>query len=82
MELDHHRGGSGEPLVLIHGIGHAWRAWKPMLRLLERSFDVLAVDLPGFGRSPPLAPGTESTPEAIADFAARSVRAPRAEAPA
>jgi pimeloyl-ACP methyl ester carboxylesterase len=47
MELDHHRGGSGEPLVLIHEIGHTWRGWKPMLPLLEPRFDVLAVDLPG-----------------------------------
>jgi pimeloyl-ACP methyl ester carboxylesterase len=66
QELDHHRGGSGEPLVLIHGIGHTWRGWKPMLPLLERDFDVLAVDLPGFGRSPSLPEGTESTPEALA----------------
>jgi pimeloyl-ACP methyl ester carboxylesterase len=67
MDLDHHRGGSGEPLVLIHGIGHTWRGWKPMLPHLERSFDVLAVDLPGFGHSPRLPAGTESTPEALAD---------------
>jgi pimeloyl-ACP methyl ester carboxylesterase len=67
MELDHHRGGAGEPLVLIHGVGHTWRGWKPMLPPLERSFDVLAVDLPGFGKSPPLPAGTECTPEALAD---------------
>jgi pimeloyl-ACP methyl ester carboxylesterase len=67
MELDHHRGGSGEPLVLVHGIGHTWRGWKPMLPLLEPRFDVLAVDLPGFGHSPPLPAGVESTPEALAD---------------
>jgi pimeloyl-ACP methyl ester carboxylesterase len=67
MDLDHHRGGSGKPLVLIHGIGHTWRGWKPMLSLLEREFDVLDVDLPGFGYSPPLPPGTESTPETLAD---------------
>jgi pimeloyl-ACP methyl ester carboxylesterase len=67
MDLDHHRGGSGEPLVLIHGIGHTWRGWKPMLPHLERSFDVLAVDLPGFGHSPPLPADIEPTPEALAD---------------
>jgi pimeloyl-ACP methyl ester carboxylesterase len=71
--LDHHRGGSGEPLVLIHGIGHTWRGWKPMLPLLERDFDVLAVDLPGFGRSPSLPPGTEPTPEALADAVERAM---------
>jgi pimeloyl-ACP methyl ester carboxylesterase len=63
--LDHHRGGSGEPLVLIHGIGHTWRGWKPMLPLLEQRFDVLALDLPGFGYSEPLP--IPPTPEALAD---------------
>jgi pimeloyl-ACP methyl ester carboxylesterase len=67
MGLDHHRGGSGEPLVLIHGIGHTWRGWRPMLPLLEERFDVLAVDLPGFGHSDPFPPGFDSTPEALAD---------------
>ena len=38
-----------------------------MLPLLERSFDVLAVDMPGFGHSSPLRERVESTPEALAD---------------
>jgi pimeloyl-ACP methyl ester carboxylesterase len=67
VRLDHHRGGAGEPLVLIHGIGHTWRGWKPMLPLLEQSFDVLAMDMPGFGRSPALPAEVEPTPEALAD---------------
>jgi pimeloyl-ACP methyl ester carboxylesterase len=71
--LDHHRGGSGEPLVLIHGIGHTWRGWKPMLPQLERRFDVLAVDLPGFGRSDPLPAGMDSTAEALADAVEREM---------
>jgi pimeloyl-ACP methyl ester carboxylesterase len=72
-ELDHHRDGSGEPLVLIHGIGHTWRGWKPMLPELERRFDVLAGDLPGHGHSPALPPGTESTPEVLADAVERQM---------
>jgi pimeloyl-ACP methyl ester carboxylesterase len=71
--LDHHRGGSGEPLVLIHGIGHTWRGWKPMLPELERRFDVLAIDLPGHGHSPALAAGVDSTPEALADAVEREM---------
>jgi pimeloyl-ACP methyl ester carboxylesterase len=51
--LSHHRGGTGERLVLVHGIGGTWRLWRPILPELERHFDVLAVDLPGFGDSPP-----------------------------
>ena len=38
-----------------------------MLPLLEERFDVLAVDLPGFGRSEPFPPSVDSTPEALAD---------------
>jgi pimeloyl-ACP methyl ester carboxylesterase len=72
-ELDHHRGGSGEPLVLIHGIGHTWRGWKPMLPELERRFEVLAVDLPGFGYSKPLPANVDSTPEALADAVEREM---------
>jgi pimeloyl-ACP methyl ester carboxylesterase len=72
-QLDHHRGGSGEPLVLIHGIGHTWRGWKPMLPELERRFDVMAVDLPGFGHSEPLPAGTDPTPEALADAVERQM---------
>jgi pimeloyl-ACP methyl ester carboxylesterase len=73
MELDQHRGGSGEPLVLVHGIGHTWRAWKPMLPRLEERFDVLAVDLPGFGHSPALPAGTDPTPAALADAVAAAM---------
>ncbi len=71
--LDHHRGGSGEPLVLIHGIGHTWRGWKPMLPELEQRFDVLAMDLPGHGHSAAMPAGTNSTPEALADAVEREM---------
>jgi pimeloyl-ACP methyl ester carboxylesterase len=67
MGLDHHRGGSGEPLVLIHGIGLTWRSFRPMLPFLEERFEVLAVDMPGFGYSEPFPEGVDSTPEALAD---------------
>jgi pimeloyl-ACP methyl ester carboxylesterase len=49
-----HRAGAGEPLVLIHGIGSSWRVWKPVLELLERRHEVLAISLPGYGESPPI----------------------------
>jgi pimeloyl-ACP methyl ester carboxylesterase len=81
VELDHHRGGGGEPLVLIHGLGHTWRGWKPMLPLLEERFDVLAVDLPGFGYSPPLPAGVDSSPENLADAVESAMEAAAFETP-
>jgi pimeloyl-ACP methyl ester carboxylesterase len=51
-ELVYTRKGSGEPLVLIHGIGHRRQAWDPVIDRLARSYDVIAVDLAGFGESP------------------------------
>ena len=47
------RTGRGEPLVLIHGVGHRRQAWDPVVPLLAPHRDVIAVDLPGFGESPP-----------------------------
>jgi pimeloyl-ACP methyl ester carboxylesterase len=52
-----HRVGAGEPLVLIHGIGSRWQLWRPLLPALAARYDVIAVDLPGFGASPPLPAG-------------------------
>jgi pimeloyl-ACP methyl ester carboxylesterase len=52
--LTRFREGGGDPLVLIHGLGLSWRSWKPVLPILTRVHDVLALDLPGFGAAPPL----------------------------
>jgi pimeloyl-ACP methyl ester carboxylesterase len=60
------RVGSGEPLVLLHALGLSRAAWSPVLADLSARFDVLAVDLPGFGDSPPLPPGVEPEPAALA----------------
>ncbi|HEU0023032.1 MAG TPA: alpha/beta hydrolase [Thermoleophilaceae bacterium] len=65
--MNHHRSGSGEPLVLIHGVGHHWQGWRPVIGRLSERYDVIAADSPGFGSSPPLAPGIDPTIEAYAD---------------
>ncbi|MFD0883666.1 alpha/beta fold hydrolase, partial [Streptosporangium algeriense] len=67
MDLAFERRGTGEPLVLLHGIGHHWQAWLPVLDLLAAEREVIAVDLPGFGASPPLPPGSPYTVESLAD---------------
>ncbi|MEU3983344.1 alpha/beta fold hydrolase [Streptomyces sp. NPDC026672] len=48
------RAGRGDPLVLLHGIGHHRQAWDPVVHILAAERDVIAVDLPGFGASPGL----------------------------
>jgi pimeloyl-ACP methyl ester carboxylesterase len=52
--LAYERRGDGPPLVLLHGLGHRWQAWEPVLGPLARHRTVIAVDLPGHGDSPPL----------------------------
>jgi pimeloyl-ACP methyl ester carboxylesterase len=68
MELNFHRAGSGEPLVLIHGIGSRWQVWEPVLPWLEADHDVVALDLPGFAASPPPPPGTPAGIAALTDL--------------
>ncbi|MBQ0890735.1 alpha/beta fold hydrolase [Streptomyces sp. RM72] len=57
ITLAYARVGTGEPLVLLHGIGHHRQAWDPVVDILATERDVIAVDLPGFGASSALPPG-------------------------
>jgi pimeloyl-ACP methyl ester carboxylesterase len=50
-----HRGGSGPPLVCLHGFTDTWRTWELVLPALERRHDVLAPTLAGHAGGPPLA---------------------------
>src|SRR5687768_17836124 len=54
VTLAYTRVGTGEPLLLLHGIGHHRQAWDPVMDILATERDVIAVDLPGFGASPGL----------------------------
>jgi len=51
--LAYERHGSGEPLVLLHGVTHRRQAWYPVLDELAEQREVILVDLPGHGQSPP-----------------------------
>ena len=55
MSMHYIRRGVGKPLLLLHGIGGSWRSWQTILDELAIARDVIAVDLPGFGATPPLA---------------------------
>ncbi|MBI5106993.1 MAG: alpha/beta fold hydrolase [Solirubrobacterales bacterium] len=65
MALHHHRGGSGEPLVLVHGLASHWQAWGRVLPALEARHEVLAIDLPGFGGSAPDGTGPSVEEQAV-----------------
>jgi pimeloyl-ACP methyl ester carboxylesterase len=57
------RGGSGEPVLFLHAAGGAG-AWNEFLSLLSASFDVVAPDHPGFGKSDEL-PAVEAIDDLV-----------------
>lgn len=61
------RSGAGDPLVLLHPLGADRNVWRPVLELLCPLRDVVCVDLPGFGASPPLASDRPADPSALAN---------------
>lgn len=57
-----HRGGSGPPLVCLHGFTDTWRTWELVLPQLQRHHDVLALTLAGHAGGPPLEdPATDAS---------------------
>ncbi|MEX2196117.1 MAG: alpha/beta fold hydrolase [Thermoleophilaceae bacterium] len=66
MGLSYDRGGSGEPLLLLHPLGGDRQVWRPVWERLTAERDVIAVDMPGFGESGLLPGGAAPTPEALA----------------
>ncbi len=50
--------GVGPPLVLVHGLGGSWQSWLENIPALGQDHRVIAIDIPGFGASETLPPGT------------------------
>jgi pimeloyl-ACP methyl ester carboxylesterase len=69
VTLAHQRLGSGPPLLLVHGLGSCKEMWQPLLPALAREHEVVTVDMPGFGASPPGPRTVEGMAEALAEFA-------------
>jgi pimeloyl-ACP methyl ester carboxylesterase len=44
--------GSGDPVVLLHGLGSTANVWEPQVRALADRFTMVRFDLEGAGRSP------------------------------
>lgn len=47
-------GGTGTPIVLLHGFGARKDAWAALAARLTPRYRVIAPDLPGFGETPPV----------------------------
>jgi pimeloyl-ACP methyl ester carboxylesterase len=54
-------GGDGPPMVLVHGLGGSYLNWATVGPKLSASHRVYAVDLAGFGLTPPAGRGTTIT---------------------
>lgn len=50
--IEAHTTGSGRKLLLVHGLGGTWRTWSPILAAVSAQREVIAIDLPGHGKSP------------------------------
>ena len=59
-------GGSGEPMVLVHGLGGSHANWLAVAPALAERFAVTAPDLAGFGLTPPA--GRSTTVDANAQL--------------
>jgi monooxygenase len=72
--LRYHVGGSGEPLLLLHGLSGSTANWVELVPQLSERFRVLAVDLPGHAGSGRLPGGAT-----VGDFAAAAAGVLEAE---
>ena len=63
-EQHNFRGGTGEPLVLLHGATSSWKCWRDVISQLTDTFDVFAPNLAGHGGRP-----RPSRPHSISDLA-------------
>lgn len=71
MTLCFKQQGSGPALVLIHGTGGSRETWAPVFDRLSAHRKTYAIDLPGFGASPPLSgvvPSVSALAEVLAEW--------------
>lgn len=52
MTMHHTRTGRGKPLLLVHGLGATSGSWDTISPALSRDREIIALDLPGHGKTP------------------------------
>ena len=73
MKLAMETHGSGQAIVLIHGMGCAASAWKPIIPKLAKQFEVITIELPGHGQSP-YSPIQKMDPTSLADLCIQNLK--------
>lgn len=71
LRMSYQEAGSGEPVVLLHGLGSSSRDWEDQIPALAARYRVIAPDLRGHGDSEKL---TRSTIAAMAEDVAQLLR--------
>ncbi|WP_206599115.1 alpha/beta fold hydrolase [Sphingomonas turrisvirgatae] len=70
-DIHYNEAGSGHPVVLVHGGGpgaSGWSNYNPNIPYLSQHYRVLAVDLPGWGKSQPVAYENRDNSGALAEL--------------
>jgi len=70
-DIHYHEAGEGYPLVLVHGGGpgaSSWSNYNPNIPTLARKYRVLAIDLPGWGKSQAVHYEQRDNSGALAEF--------------
>lgn len=70
-DIHYHEAGVGHPLVLVHGGGpgaSSWSNYNPNIPALAKKYRVLAVDLPGWGKSQSVNYEQRDNSGALAEF--------------
>ena len=77
IKLHYISGGSGSPVVFVHGFGSTWKMWEPAVEAFAAKHRVIAIDLPGLGQSE--ASKTGYSAEATSEILIGAIRALTAE---
>lgn len=70
-DIHYNEVGQGHPLILVHGGGpgaSGWSNYNPNIPYLAQHFRVIAIDLPGWGQSQPVAYENRDNSGALAEF--------------